>query len=73
MERISFEDIDIYSVLSSMHEGVVIADITGKVIFFNQIQGRSMISLLLMRWEESSGYLPADPGDQSDHAVSGHR
>lgn len=40
MERISFKDIDIYSVLSSMHEGVVIADITGKVIFFNQIQGR---------------------------------
>jgi arginine utilization regulatory protein len=40
MERISFEDIDIYSVLSSMHEGVVIADITGKVIFFNQIQGQ---------------------------------
>ncbi len=40
MERISFEDIDIYNVLSSMHEGVVIADITGKVIFFNQTQGR---------------------------------
>lgn len=40
MERINFEDIDIYSVLSSMHEGVVIADITGKVIFFNQTQGR---------------------------------
>ncbi len=40
MERISFEDIDIYSVLSSMHEGVVIADITGKVIFFNQTQGQ---------------------------------
>jgi arginine utilization regulatory protein len=39
MERISFEDIDIYSVLSSMHEGVVIADITGKVMFFNQTQG----------------------------------
>jgi arginine utilization regulatory protein len=40
MERISFEDIDIYNVLSSMHEGVVIADITGKVIFFNQTQGQ---------------------------------
>ncbi len=40
MERINFEDIDIYSVLSSMHEGVVIADITGKVIFFNQTQGQ---------------------------------
>jgi arginine utilization regulatory protein len=40
MERIRFEDIDIYNVLSSMHEGVVIADITGKVIFFNQAQGR---------------------------------
>lgn len=40
MERIHFEDIDIYSVLSSMHEGVVIADITGKVIFFNQTQGQ---------------------------------
>lgn len=40
MERISFEDIDVYSVLSSMHEGVVIADITGKVIFFNQTQGQ---------------------------------
>ena len=40
MDRINFEDIDIYSVLSSMHEGVVIADITGKVIFFNQTQGQ---------------------------------
>ncbi|HKK99557.1 MAG TPA: sigma 54-interacting transcriptional regulator [Desulfotignum sp.] len=40
MDRINFEDIDIYSVLSSMHEGVVIADISGKVIFFNDTQGR---------------------------------
>ncbi len=40
MERIGFEDIDIYNVLSSMHEGVVIADVTGKVIFFNQTQGQ---------------------------------
>ena len=40
MGRINFEDIDIYSVLSSMHEGVVIADISGKIIFFNTTQGR---------------------------------
>ncbi len=40
MDRINFEDIDIYSVLSSMHEGVVIADISGKVIFFNNTQGQ---------------------------------
>ena len=39
MDRINFEDIDIYNVLSSMHEGVVIADISGKVIFFNDTQG----------------------------------
>ncbi|MEX1300121.1 MAG: sigma 54-interacting transcriptional regulator [Desulfotignum sp.] len=40
MDRINFDDIDIYSVLSSMHEGVVIADVTGKVIFFNRTQGQ---------------------------------
>jgi arginine utilization regulatory protein len=36
----NFEDIDIFRVLSSLHEGVVISDITGKVVFCNDTQGK---------------------------------
>ena len=38
MDKLSLADIDIYRVLSSMHEGVVISDTTGKVRFFNKTQ-----------------------------------
>ncbi len=39
MDKLNLDDIDIYRVLSSMHEGIVISDITGKVRFFNEPQG----------------------------------
>lgn len=35
----NFDDIDIFRVLSCLHEGVVISDITGKIVFFNDAQG----------------------------------
>ncbi len=38
MDKLNLDDIDIYRVLSSMHEGIVISDITGKVRFFNKTQ-----------------------------------
>lgn len=40
MDKLNLEDIDIYRVLSSMHEGVLIADATGKVRFYNETQAR---------------------------------
>jgi len=40
MNKLNLEDIDIYRVLSSMHEGVLIADVTGKVRFYNETQAR---------------------------------
>ena len=38
MDTLNLEDIDIYRVLSSMHEGVVISDTRGIVRFFNETQ-----------------------------------
>jgi len=40
MDKFDLDDIDIYRVLSSMHEGVVISDNTGKIRFFNQAQAK---------------------------------
>ncbi|MCP4719074.1 MAG: PAS domain-containing protein, partial [Desulfobacteraceae bacterium] len=40
MDKLDLDDIDIYRVLSSMHEGVVISDNTGKIRFFNQAQAK---------------------------------
>lgn len=40
MDIDKFDDIDIYRVLDFLHEGVVISDITGKIVFFNAAQGR---------------------------------
>ncbi|HCY84315.1 MAG TPA: transcriptional regulator [Desulfobacteraceae bacterium] len=40
MDIDKFDDIDIYRVLEHLHEGVVISDITGKIVFFNEAQGR---------------------------------
>lgn len=40
MDKLNLADIDIYRVLSSMHEGVVISDTTGKVRFFNTTQAK---------------------------------
>lgn len=40
MDKLNLDDIDIYRVLSSMHEGIVISDITGKVRFFNETQAK---------------------------------
>ncbi len=36
----NFDDIDIFRVLSSLHEGVVISDISGKIVFCNDTQGK---------------------------------
>ncbi|MBC2705249.1 sigma 54-interacting transcriptional regulator [Desulfobacula sp.] len=38
--KLNFEDIDIYRVLSAMHEGVVISDAKGTVRFFNETQAK---------------------------------
>lgn len=38
MNKLDLDDIDIYRVLASMHEGVVISDVTGTIRFFNQTQ-----------------------------------
>ncbi len=40
MEQLNLDDIDIYRVLSSMHEGVVISDTSGTIRFFNQAQAK---------------------------------
>jgi arginine utilization regulatory protein len=40
MDKLQLDDIDIYRVLSSMHEGVVIVDTTGKISFYNETQAR---------------------------------
>ncbi len=40
MEKLNLEDIDIYRVLSSMHEGVLISDINGTVRFYNKAQAQ---------------------------------
>ncbi|MCG8635693.1 MAG: sigma 54-interacting transcriptional regulator [Desulfobacterales bacterium] len=40
MDIDKFDDIDIYRVLDFLHEGVVISDITGKIVFFNEAQGK---------------------------------
>ncbi len=40
MDKLQLDDIDIYRVLSSMHEGVVIADAKGKIRFYNKTQAR---------------------------------
>ena len=40
MDKLQLDDIDIYRVLSSMHEGVLIADVTGKINFYNETQAR---------------------------------
>lgn len=40
MEKINLEDIDIYRVLSSMHEGVVISNARGIIMFFNETQAK---------------------------------
>ena len=40
MDKLNPNDIDIHRVLSSMHEGVVISDTTGKVWFFNETQAK---------------------------------
>ncbi|WP_051148638.1 sigma-54 interaction domain-containing protein [Desulfospira joergensenii] len=39
-KQLDFNDIDIYRVLSALHEGVVISDHTGRVIFFNEGQSK---------------------------------
>lgn len=39
-EKLNLEDIDIYRVLASMHEGVVISDAAGKVRYYNQTQAK---------------------------------
>ena len=36
----NFDDIDIFRVLASLHEGVVISDISGKIVFCNDTQGK---------------------------------
>jgi len=36
----NFDDIDIFRVLASLHEGVVISDISGKIVFCNDNQGK---------------------------------
>ena len=40
MDKLQLDDIDIYRVLSSMHEGVLIADTKGKISFYNETQAR---------------------------------
>ena len=40
MEKLNLEDIDIYRVLSSMHEGILIADKKGTIRFYNETQAR---------------------------------
>jgi len=40
IRKLNLEDIDIYRVLSSMHEGVVISDIKGIIRFFNETQAK---------------------------------
>ena len=40
MDKLNLDDIDIYRVLSSMHEGVIISDTEGIVRFFNETQAR---------------------------------
>ncbi len=40
MDQLNLNDIDIYRVLSSMHEGVIIADTAGKIRFFNMAQAK---------------------------------
>lgn len=40
MEKLNLEDIDIYRILSSMHEGVLISDAQGIVRFYNEAQAR---------------------------------
>jgi len=40
MDKLNLEEIDIYRVLSSMHEGVLISDATGKVRFYNNTQAK---------------------------------
>ena len=40
MEQLDLNDIDIYRVLSSMHEGVIITDTIGQIRFFNNAQAR---------------------------------
>jgi len=40
MDKLNPDDIDIHRVLSSLHEGVVISDTTGKVRFFNKTQAK---------------------------------
>jgi len=40
MDKLQLDDINIYRVLSSMHEGVLIVDATGKISFYNETQAR---------------------------------
>ncbi|MBU1344728.1 MAG: sigma 54-interacting transcriptional regulator [Proteobacteria bacterium] len=40
MNKLNLEDIDIYRVLASMHEGIVISDTNGIVRFFNETQAK---------------------------------
>ncbi len=40
MKQLDLNDIDIYRVLSSMHEGVIITDAIGQIRFFNNAQAR---------------------------------
>ena len=40
MEQLDLNDIDIYRVLSSMHEGVIITDTIGQIRFFNNAQAK---------------------------------
>ncbi len=38
MNKEQFDDIDIYGILDCLHEGVIISDIKGKILFFNEAQ-----------------------------------
>lgn len=40
MKKLNLKDIDIQRVLSSLHEGIIISDTSGKVWFFNQTQAK---------------------------------
>jgi arginine utilization regulatory protein len=40
MNKLNLEEIDIYRVLSSMHEGVLISDVKGRVLFYNETQAK---------------------------------
>jgi len=38
MNKLNLDDINIYRVMESMHEGILIADTTGRILFYNETQ-----------------------------------